>query len=98
MLDQYHYQTDMTPIMKSHFDHVFRRTVWVVKNRDGSRGKFVSWWIGNFQLYHGSSKCDGSESITAHTIIMVDKPSELFALRYRKDGPGYPQWDNMGGS
>lgn len=101
-LSEYHYYSaaNYTPAVTAHFDwRMLRRTAWRVQNRDASYGVFISWWFfGHLQFYHGSSKCDGSESFKATHIVMVDKPSELLAFRWRTAGPGAVEWSNQGGS
>lgn len=101
--DKYYYFHPFQPIIKAHFDwKILRRTSWShLINRDGSEGRFVSWWVFNhLQFYHGTTKCDGSESTDAGAppFVMTDEESEMWAFRWRTNGPGEPMWNNMGGS
>jgi hypothetical protein len=99
--DSFHYfaPSNYTPSILKYRPGWFRYSIWKVQNRDGSMGRFTSVWLFNhLQAYWGSSKCDGTESYAASRIVMVDKPSELSAFRWRSAGPGSLSWDNMGGS
>lgn len=97
----YYYKATYTPVLLKHKDYGFYRvTKWKVQNRDGSDGHFTSrWFLGHVQVYIGTAKCDGSESHREpFSIVMVDAATELKAFRYVRNGPGFPVWDNMGGS
>lgn len=88
----------------------FRRTWWYnLSLPDGSKGTFVSWWIGKLQWYHGTVKCDGTRTkmawdgqlgdpTAANQYVMTTTPKELSAFRWREQGPSTPTWDGMGGS
>lgn len=102
----YHYfaRNNFTPFIiqfrERRYLGLYRKALWQVMNRDGSFGVFVSrWFLGHLQWYHGTAKCDGSQSIMAGRIVMTDEPKELLAFRWRTSGPsGPPVWDNMGGT
>jgi len=111
--ERFHLQTGR-PLIKAHFDvWLLRRTSWAcLTNPDGSEGRFVSWWlVGHLQWYHGTVKCDGTRTRMAWSgqlgeprtmeqrdYVMTTTPAELWAFRWRLNGPGEPVWDNMGGS
>ena len=99
--NKYHYKSRVQPVLYSHFNHWgIRRSVWAVETRARRAGVFVSWWFfSKLQIYHGQAKCDGSESAPLQGIYdYTDKPSELRAFRWRRDGPHLLAWKDMGGS
>jgi hypothetical protein len=88
---------------------VVRWTVWEnIYLADGTPGRFVSRWLFNrLQWYQGTVKCDGTRTAMLNRgdlgeptpgYVMTTTPTELAAFRWRSNGPGEAQWDNMGGS
>ena len=78
------YLTYYQPSLHHHFDWgVLRRTVWMVQNRDTTFGHFTSWWFfGHLQWYHGTAKCDGSESLkrTYRDAVMLRKNDDRWTV------------------
>jgi len=101
------------PTVKNHFDwKVIRRTSWEnITKANGWSGTWVSWWFFNhLQIYYGSSKCDASRTVMywdgilgqpvdKSKYVMTTQPEEMWAFRWRTNGPEVePTWKNMGSS
>ena len=98
-MTRHHYKGKDYPVLTSLKKFLFvRRSKWKTWKRDGTEGKFISWWFWKLQWYHGSAKLDGSESILNGAPIYTDEPKELRAFRWISKGPQVTDKFNMAGS
>ncbi len=107
----FHLQTGQ-PEVEHHFDWwVLRRTVWSnLWLKYGGEAHWTSWWLFNhLQIYYGTAKCDGTrtqmywngqlgEKGSPTMYVMTTTPSEMWAFRWRTNGPTPPIWNDMGGT
>lgn len=56
----------------------YRKTVWTMKRRDGSEGRFTSVWIGKLQWYYGDCKCDGSRTTNYWNGLLDDGQDAIY--------------------